>query len=94
MALIRLILNGFWHSNTQIDIFVSREYDGIIRVSHWHLVLPLSVKQHWRTKIGWDIFVDRPFFNRKHPENGHLDPFPYKSLMHKNIPWEFFVKVW
>ena len=32
-----------------------------------------------------DIFVDTPFFNRKHHENGHLELFPYKSWYNDNL---------
>ena len=30
------------------------------------------------------MFVDRPFFNRKHQENEYLEPFPYK-LWYDNL---------
>ena len=26
-----------------------------------------------------DILVNRPVFNRKNQQNGHLEPFPYKA---------------
>ena len=79
MALIRLILNRFWSSNSQIDIVLSKESNGIIRFSYWYLVLPLLGKQTLGHKIRMKTFVERPIFNRKHQENGHLEPFPYKS---------------
>ena len=49
MAPFRLIRNGFWRPNSQRDIVFSREYNGSIRFSYRHLVLPLSVKEHWCT---------------------------------------------
>ena len=77
MVLIHVILNGCWHSNSQIDVGFSREYDGIIRFPCQHLDLPLLVKNIGAQKSDEDIFVNRPFLNRKHAENGHLAPFPY-----------------
>ena len=32
-----------------------------------------------------EICVDRPFFNRKHQENEHVEPFPYKSWYNENL---------
>ena len=39
----------------------------------------LSVKKVGARKLDEDIFIDWPFFNRKHQENEQLEPFPYKS---------------
>ena len=63
------------------------ESDGIITCScsYLRLVLPLSTKKVGTRKSDEKIFVDRPFFNRKHQENEHLEPFPSKMCHNDNL---------
>ena len=55
---------------------LSREYDRLNRFSYRHGGF-IGKKNIGVRKSDEDIFVNRPFFNRKrHPENQHLQPFP------------------
>ena len=44
-------------------------------------------KANTTQKSDEDMFIDRPFFNRKHHENEYLKPFPYKSRYNDNISY-------